>query len=59
MPFLSPSVEELNPLTSSDEQLQKELKEDFGASMAEVSITKRLAIVPAFSLTVLTVCLQT
>lgn len=36
MPFLSPSVEELNPLTSSDEQLQKELKEDFGASMAEV-----------------------
>ena len=36
MPSLSPSVEELNPLTSSDEQLQKELKEDFGASMAEV-----------------------
>lgn len=43
MPFLSPSVEELNPLTSSDEQLQKELKEDFEASMAEVINNRKVS----------------
>lgn len=34
MPSLPPSVEELNPLIPSNEQLQKKLKEDFEASMA-------------------------
>lgn len=34
MPSLPPSVEELNPLTPSDEQLQKKLMKDFEASMA-------------------------
>ena len=43
MPSLSPSVEELNPLTSSDEQLQKELKEDFEASMAEVINNRKVS----------------
>ena len=43
MPFLSPSVEELNPLISSDEQLQKELKEDFEASMAEVINNRKVS----------------
>ena len=43
MPFLSPSVEELNPLTSSDEQLQKELMEDFEASMAEVINNRKVS----------------
>lgn len=43
MPSLSPSVEELNPLTSSDEQLQKELKEDFEASMAKVTNNRKVS----------------
>ena len=43
MPFLSPSVEELNPLTSSDEQLQKKLVEDFEASMAEVINNRKVS----------------
>ena len=43
MPFLSPSVEELNPLTSSDEQLQKELMEDFEASMAEMTNNRKVS----------------
>ena len=43
MPSLPPSVEELNPLTSSDEQLQKELKEDFEASMAEVINNRKVS----------------
>lgn len=43
MPSLSPSVEELNPLTSSDEQLQKELMEDFEASMAEMTNNRKVS----------------
>lgn len=43
MPSLPPSVEELNPLTSSDEQLQKELKEDFEASMAKVTNNRKVS----------------
>lgn len=43
MPSLPPSVEELNPLTSSDKQLQKELKEDFEASMAEVINNRKVS----------------
>lgn len=43
MPSLPPSVEELNPLTSSDEQLQKELKEDFEASMAEMTNNRKVS----------------
>ena len=43
MPFLSPSVEELNPLTSSDEQLQKKLVEDFEASMAEMTNNRKVS----------------
>lgn len=43
MPFLSPSVEELNPLIPSEEQLQKELKEDFEASMAEVINNRKVS----------------
>ena len=43
MPSLSPSVEELNPLIPSDEQLQKELKEDFEASMAEVINNRKVS----------------
>ena len=31
MPSLPPSVEELNPLITSDEQLQKKLMKDFEA----------------------------
>ena len=43
MPSLSPSVEELNPLVPSGEQLQKELKEDFEASMAEVTNNRKVS----------------
>lgn len=43
MPFLPPSVEELNPLTPSDEQLQKKLVEDFEASMAEVINNRKVS----------------
>lgn len=43
MPSLSPSVEELNPLTSSDEQLQKKLVEDFEASMAEMTNNRKVS----------------
>ena len=43
MPSLPTSVEELNPLIPSDEQLQKELKEDFEASMAEVINNRKVS----------------
>lgn len=43
MPSLSPLVEELNPLTSSDEQLQKKLVEDFEASMAEMTNNRKVS----------------
>lgn len=43
MPSLPPSVEELNPLISSNEQLQKELMEDFEASMAEVINNRKVS----------------
>lgn len=43
MPSLSPSVEELNPLTSSDEQLQKKLVEDFEAPMAEMTNNRKVS----------------
>ena len=43
MPSLPPSVEELNPLIPSDGQLQKELKEDFEASMAEVINNRKVS----------------
>lgn len=43
MPSLSPSVEELNPLIPSGEQLQKELKEDFEASMAKVTNNRKVS----------------
>lgn len=43
MPSLPPSVEELNPLTSSDEQLQKKLVEDFEASMAEMTNNRKVS----------------
>ena len=43
MPSLPPSVEELNPLITSDEQLQKKLKEDFEASMAEVINNRKVS----------------
>lgn len=43
MPSLPTSVEELNPLITSDEQLQKELKEDFEASMAEVINNRKVS----------------
>lgn len=43
MPSLSPSVEELNPLTSSDEQLQKKLVENFEASMAEMTNNRKVS----------------
>lgn len=43
MPSLPTSVEELNPLTPSDEQLQKKLKEDFEASMAEVINNRKVS----------------
>lgn len=43
MPSLPPSVEELNPLIPSDEQLQKELMEDFEASMAEVINNRKVS----------------
>ena len=43
MPSLPTSVEELNPLTPSDEQLQKKLVEDFEASMAEVINNRKVS----------------
>ena len=43
MPSLPPSVEELNPLIPSDEQLQKEFMEDFEASMAEVINNRKVS----------------
>ena len=43
MPSLPTSVEELNPLTSSDEQLQKKLVEDFEASMAEMTNNRKVS----------------
>lgn len=43
MPSLPPSVEELNPLIPSNEQLQKKLKEDFEASMAEVINNRKVS----------------
>lgn len=43
MPSLLTSVEKLNPLIPSDEQLQKELKEDFEASMAEVINNRKVS----------------
>lgn len=43
MPSLPTSVEELNPLIPSGEQLQKELKEDFEASMAEVINNRKVS----------------
>lgn len=43
MPSLPTSVEELNPLIPSDEQLQKELTEDFEASMAEVTNNRKVS----------------
>lgn len=43
MPSLPTSVEELNPLTPSDEQLQKELTEDFEASMAKMTNNRKVS----------------
>ena len=43
MPSLPTSVEELNPLIPSDEQLQKKLKEDFEASMAEMTNNRKVS----------------
>ena len=43
MPSLPTSVEELNPLTPSGEQLQKELREDFEASMAEMTNNRKVS----------------
>ena len=43
MPSLPPSVEELNPLTPSDEQLQKKLMKDFEASMAKVTNNRKVS----------------
>ncbi|MBB1566050.1 hypothetical protein HG429_003710 [Candidatus Saccharibacteria bacterium] len=43
MPSLPPSVEELNPLIPSNEQLQKKLKEDFEASMAKVINNRKVS----------------
>lgn len=43
MPSLPPSVEELNPLTPSDEQLQKELTEDFEASMEKMANNRKVS----------------
>lgn len=43
MPSLPTSVEELNPLIPSGEQLQKELKEDFEASMTEVINNRKVS----------------
>lgn len=43
MPSLLTSVEELNPLTPSDEQLQKKLMKDFEASMAEVINNRKVS----------------
>ena len=43
MPSLLTSVEELNPLTPSDEQLQKKLVEDFEASMAEMTNNRKVS----------------
>lgn len=43
MPSLPTSVEELNPLTPSDEQLQKKLKEDFEASMEKIANNRKVS----------------
>ena len=43
MPSLPTSVEELNPLISSDEQLQKKLMKDFEASMAKVTNNRKVS----------------
>lgn len=43
MPSLPTSVEELNPLTPSDEQLQKKLMKDFEASMAKVTNNRKVS----------------
>ena len=43
MPSLPPSVEELNPLITSDEQLQKKLMKDFEASMAKVTNNRKVS----------------
>lgn len=43
MPSLPTSVEELNPLTPSDEQLQKELTEDFEALMAKMTNNRKVS----------------
>lgn len=43
MPSLPTSVEELNPLTPSDEQLQKKLVEDFEAPMAEMTNNRKVS----------------
>ena len=43
MPSLPTSVEELNPLTPSDEQLQKKLMKDFEALMAKVTNNRKVS----------------
>ena len=43
MPSLPTSVEELNPLITSDEQLQKKLMKDFEASMAKVTNNRKVS----------------
>lgn len=43
MPSLPTSVEELNPLTPSDEQLQKKLMKDFAASMAKMINNRKVS----------------
>lgn len=43
MPSLPTSVEKLNPLTPSDEQLQKKLMKDFEASMAKVTNNRKVS----------------
>ena len=43
MPSLPPSVEELNPLITSDEQLQKKLMKYFEASMAKVTNNRKVS----------------
>ena len=43
MPSLPTSVEELNPLITSDEQLQKKLMKDFETSMAKVTNNRKVS----------------
>lgn len=43
MPSLPTSVEELNPLIPSDEQLQKKLMKDFAASMAKMINNRKVS----------------